>query len=81
MPESGCARRSPPDVRSDAVTVGRWRPATPVELTTARLQLSAALHDGAPPSGADENASERLVLAFEEPVSNAVRHAPRSRCR
>jgi signal transduction histidine kinase len=30
--------------------------------------------DGARPAGADEGAVERLLLAFEERVSNAVRH-------
>jgi len=38
------------------------------------LQLSAALHDGARPSGAHEGAVQRLTMAFEELASNALRH-------
>jgi signal transduction histidine kinase len=55
-------------------TVGRWRPARPADLTASRLQLSAALHDGARPDAAREEAVERLILVFEELASNAVRH-------
>src|SRR4051812_49126536 len=47
-------------------TVGRWRPARPADLTASRLQLSAALHDGARPDAAREEAVERLILVFEE---------------
>jgi two-component sensor histidine kinase len=44
------------------------------ELTADRRQLSAALHDGARPPGADEGAVEGLLLAYQELTSNALRH-------
>ena len=59
---------------SDADLVGRWKPATPAELTVHRRELAAALHVGGRPADADEGAVERLVLVFEELVSNALRH-------
>ncbi|WP_243737385.1 ATP-binding protein [Blastococcus xanthinilyticus] len=54
--------------------MGRWQPGTLAELTLARRQLNAALHDGARPAGCDEGAVQLLLLAFEELVSNALRH-------
>ncbi|MGR7023290.1 ATP-binding protein [Geodermatophilus sp. URMC 62] len=54
--------------------IARWVPAGPAELTACRRGLAAALHDGARPPGADEGAVERLLLAYEELASNAVRH-------
>jgi two-component sensor histidine kinase len=44
------------------------------ELTADRRRLSAALHDGARPPGADEGSVERLLLAYQELTSNALRH-------
>jgi hypothetical protein len=55
-------------------TVGQWEPASLAHLTADRRQLAAALHDGARPAGADEGAVERLLLAYEELASNALRH-------
>jgi Histidine kinase-like ATPase domain len=74
MPEPSWVRRPLPDPGTDVVPVGRWRPVTLHELTGSRLQLSAALHDGARPPAAEEGAVERLLLAYEELVSNALRH-------
>ncbi|MGY1739621.1 MULTISPECIES: ATP-binding protein [unclassified Blastococcus] len=54
--------------------MGRWRPTSAADVTAGRLQLDAALHDGARPSAAVEGSVQRLLLAFEELVSNAVRH-------
>jgi signal transduction histidine kinase len=54
--------------------IGRWRPAGLAELTADRRRLSAALHDGARPPDADEVAVERLLLAYQELTSNALRH-------
>jgi Histidine kinase-like ATPase domain len=59
---------------SGASTVGRWAPASAAELTAHRRQLSAVLHDGHRPPDAREGAVERLLLAFEELASNALRH-------
>ena len=67
--------RSPRPARPvNARTLGRWSPTRAADITAGRLQLCAALHDGMRPSGATEAAVERLVLVFEELVSNAVRH-------
>ncbi|MGY1833945.1 ATP-binding protein [Blastococcus sp. SYSU DS0510] len=63
-----------PAPRSDGRILGRWRPMRPSDVTAARRQLGAALHDGVRPRGATEGGVERLLLAFEELVSNAVRH-------
>src|SRR3954452_20886223 len=38
------------------------------------MHLSAALDNGARPTGADDGAVDRLLLAFEELASNALRH-------
>ena len=54
--------------------LGHWVPAGPADLTADRRRLAAALHDGARPPGAGEGAVERLLLAYEEVVSNALRH-------
>jgi signal transduction histidine kinase len=54
--------------------VGRWEPTTPADLTAHRRQLSEALQDGAVAAHTDEVAVERLLLAFEELASNALRH-------
>jgi Histidine kinase-like ATPase domain len=74
MIEAPWARRARPTVGSDVVTVGRWELATPADLTTHRRQLAAALHDGAHPPGMDDGAVPRLLLAFGELASNALRH-------
>jgi anti-sigma regulatory factor (Ser/Thr protein kinase) len=60
-----------PDPDRSGGRIGRWQPVHPADVTTSRLQLSAALHGGSRPA---EGAVERLVLAFEELASNAVRH-------
>ncbi|MGY1691130.1 ATP-binding protein [Geodermatophilus sp. SYSU D01105] len=54
--------------------IGRWVPAGLADLTAGRRQLAAALHDGARSPGAEEGAVERLLLAYEELASNALRH-------
>ncbi|WP_336029285.1 ATP-binding protein [Geodermatophilus sp. FMUSA9-8] len=36
--------------------------------------MASALQDGDRPDGVDDSAVERLLLAFEEPVSNGLRH-------
>jgi signal transduction histidine kinase len=74
MLEPAWLRRPLPDPGTDVVPVGQWRPVTLRELTTSRLQLNAALHDGARPPAAEEGAVERLLSTYEELVSNALRH-------
>jgi len=74
-PEPGTWARTPRPVPSPGAPVlGRWSPTRAADITAGRLQLGAALHDGARPAGAAEGGVEGLLLAFEELVSNAVRH-------
>ncbi len=67
-------QRPRPTPRPDARAVGLWEPTTLADLTAYRRQLSAALQDGTEGADADEVAVERLLLAFEELASNALRH-------
>jgi hypothetical protein len=64
----------PRPASESALVIGEWGPAGLAELTADRRQLSAALHDGARPPGADEGAVEGLLLAYQELTSNALRH-------
>ncbi|CCG03715.1 ATP-binding SpoIIE family protein phosphatase [Blastococcus saxobsidens] len=50
------------------------RPTTLAELRSLRLRLRASLDDGGLPPGAAEDDLERLLLVFEELVSNGLRH-------
>ena len=54
--------------------IERWGPAGLADVTADRRRLSAALHGGARPPDADEGSVERLLLAYEELTSNALRH-------
>lgn len=74
MSENPWAQRARPILEPDAVRFAIWQPVTPGEVTAARRQLSAALHDGARPPDTAEGAVERLLLCHEELASNAVRH-------
>jgi signal transduction histidine kinase len=56
----------------DAVTVGDWAPVTLADLTAHRRQLATVLREAPGPPG--NEGAERLLLAFEELVSNALRH-------
>ena len=67
-------QRPRPTPAPDATAVGRWDPTTAADLTAHRRQLSAALREGTGATDADEVAVERLLLAFEELASNALRH-------
>ncbi len=61
----------------NVLTIGHWVPAGLADLTADRRRLAAALHDSARPLGAEERAVERLLLAYEELVSDALRHGRR----
>lgn len=75
MSEALWGRRRPPAAGADATRLGLWQPSSPADLTASRLQLAAVLHNGAPQQGlAVEGAVERLLLTFEELVSNGLRH-------
>ena len=60
-----------PDGRGD---VWRWNLAEVAELPAARAGLRDRLDGVGPSSGPEDTAAERLVLAFDELASNALRH-------
>ena len=61
-----------PDGRGE---VWRWDLQAVAELPAARAVLRARLDGvGIPPDGGDDTAAERLILAFDELASNALRH-------
>ena len=63
--------RALPDGRGD---VWRWDLGTVAELPAARASLRDRLGDVGFPDSGDDPSSERLVLAFDELASNALRH-------
>jgi anti-sigma regulatory factor (Ser/Thr protein kinase) len=60
-----------PDGRGE---VWRWNLGTVAELPRARSGLRDRLADVGLPATSDDSAAERLVLAFDELASNALRH-------
>jgi anti-sigma regulatory factor (Ser/Thr protein kinase) len=60
-----------PDGRGE---VWRWNLGTVAELPGARSGLRSRLSEVGMPETADDSAAERLVLAFDELASNALRH-------
>ena len=66
--------RPPPAPDGDVTLVGRWTPTSAAELTRSRRQLAAALAPAETAGSVAAGAVERLLLAFEETGSNAVRH-------
>ena len=75
MTSSTWQARRLPDTSASARARWRWQLTTPAQLTAARRALHGDLADEAPcPSGAGDADVERLLLAFEELASNALRH-------
>ena len=74
MTEALWAARPLPQLR---LAESSWRgsPTTLAELRSMRMQLRARVGGARLPSGAGEDDVERLLLSFEELVSNALRHA------
>jgi sigma-B regulation protein RsbU (phosphoserine phosphatase) len=64
------ARRARPPLTLDARALGHWRPTSAADITSGRRELAVA----AQRSARGDAALEQLELAFEEVVSNAVRH-------
>src|SRR3954447_12475463 len=62
--------RKRPALTPGAHPLGRWRPLSAADITSGRRELAAA----AQRSVGSDAALEQLQLAFEEVVSNAVRH-------
>ena len=60
-----------PDGRGE---VWRWHLGTVAELPGARSGLRSHLSEVGLPDRSDDSAAERLVLAFDELASNALRH-------
>jgi len=75
MTEALWAARPLPHVRLAESSSWRGSPTTLAELRSMRMQLRARVAEAGLPSGAGEDDVERLLLAFEELVSNALRHA------
>jgi two-component sensor histidine kinase len=73
MSEAPWAHRPLPVLASRVA--GRWsgHPVTPAEVSGLRRQLRAALRDGPLAVGVEEDVA-KLLLAFEELVSNGLRH-------
>jgi two-component sensor histidine kinase len=67
------ARRQPPDVGPGS-TVWDGRPCTAEDVTVLRRYLRTGFSRGARPSTVGDDDIERLLLAFEELTSNALRH-------
>src|SRR3954470_3302080 len=74
MTEALWAARPLPQLR---LADSSWRgsPTTLAELRSMRMQLRTRLSGAGRPPGAGEDDVERLLLALEELVSNALRHA------
>jgi len=73
MTEHVWVRRPRPASGTDAALLGRWEPATPGDLTADRRKFAVVLRDDVRSPAADE-VVDRLLLIFEELVSNALRH-------
>ena len=68
------ASRPLPSVEHPDRDVWRGAPATLAELRALRMKLRAGLSHGGRPAAATDDDVDRLLLAFEELVSNALRH-------
>ena len=74
MSETLWAPRPLPSLERPDGAVWRGAPATLAELRALRMQLRAALSEDRRPARATDDDVERLLLAFEELVSNGLRH-------
>jgi anti-sigma regulatory factor (Ser/Thr protein kinase) len=74
MTEALWVDRPRPDLGASAEAVLRGAPTTLAELRALRMQLRATLNNGGRSPGAGDDDVDRLLLAFEELVSNALRH-------
>lgn len=76
MGEAVWVQQARPLPGSAAFTVGLWEPTLVADVTAHRREFAVRLR-GERPSRADEDAVQRLLLVFEELVSNALRHGSR----
>ena len=64
----------PPTVAAHLGPTQRWQLSTPSELTLLRMGLRDQILSSHGPPAATEDDVDRLLLAFEELVSNGLRH-------
>src|SRR5215218_4125231 len=74
MTEALWVDRPRPDLGASTQAVLRGAPTTLAEVRALRMQLRASLNNGGRSAGAADDDVDRLLLAFEELVSNALRH-------
>jgi serine phosphatase RsbU (regulator of sigma subunit)/anti-sigma regulatory factor (Ser/Thr protein kinase) len=74
MTEAPWRHRPRPERGSSTEAVLLGAPTTLAELRGMRMRLRTVLSDGGRPPGAGDDDLDRLLLAFEELVSNALRH-------
>jgi signal transduction histidine kinase len=74
MSEAAWPHRVLPHPHSAASAAWTGEVPTPAELATLRRRLRVAVAEGLAPPATDDDDVERLVLAFDELVSNALRH-------
>ncbi|MGZ4571569.1 MAG: SpoIIE family protein phosphatase [Blastococcus sp.] len=74
MSEALWVDRPRPRLGSPVDGVWRGAPGTLADLRALRMQLREEFGDGGRPSGAGADDLDRLLLVFEELVSNALRH-------
>ncbi|SNR24093.1 Serine phosphatase RsbU, regulator of sigma subunit [Blastococcus mobilis] len=74
MIEAPWMHRPRPHLGSPVDAVLHGAPTTLAELRALRMQLRTVLADGGRPPGARDDDLDRLLLVFEELVSNALRH-------
>ena len=74
MSEALWPHRPLPELGPPVTEAWRGAPGTLAEVRALRLQLRAELSNGARPPRAADDDVERLLLAFEELVSNGLRH-------
>src|SRR5688572_22068182 len=74
MTEAPWRHRPRPERGSSTEAVLRGAPTTLAELRAMRMRLRTVLSDDGRPPGAGDDDLDRLLLAFEELVSNALRH-------
>src|SRR3954447_3024518 len=63
-----------PEPGPDASTSWTGDAVTPADLTGLRRRLRVAVAEGFAPAYTDDDDIERLLLAFDELISNALRH-------
>jgi serine phosphatase RsbU (regulator of sigma subunit) len=74
MSEALWVQRPQPQLDSPVHAIWRGAPTTLAELRSLRMQLRGMLGNGGRPPGAGDDDVDRLLLAFEELVSNGLRH-------